>query len=115
MPPTREASPMIALRILPVAAALVLAATACGGDNSSGSGAAATGAGAAASGEQVTLRLGYFPNVTHATALVGVENGIFAAKLGPNVKLETSTFNAGPAAVEALFAGAIDASYVGPN
>jgi len=63
----------------------------------------------------VTLRLGYFPNLTHATAIVGVEKGIFADKLGANVKLDTKTFNAGPAAVEALFSGAIDATYIGPN
>ena len=57
----------------------------------------------------MTLRLGYFPNVTHATALVGIENGILADALGDNVTLETSTFNAGGEAVEALFADAIDA------
>ena len=68
-----------------------------------------------ASGEHVTLRLGYFPNVTHATALVGVEQGIFADALGDDVTLETSTFNAGGEAVEALFADAIDATYIGPN
>ena len=70
---------------------------------------------ATSSGEHVTLRLGYFPNVTHATALVGIEQGIFAEALGDNVTLETSTFNAGGEAVEALFADAIDASYIGPN
>jgi ABC-type nitrate/sulfonate/bicarbonate transport system substrate-binding protein len=43
--------------------------------------AAAAGATTTTSGEKVTLRLGYFPNVTHATALVGVENGIFADAL----------------------------------
>jgi NitT/TauT family transport system substrate-binding protein len=63
----------------------------------------------------VTLRLGFFPNVTHATALVGVRQGIFAEHLGPDVTLRTQSFNAGPAAVEALFAGALDASYLGPN
>ena len=61
-----------------------------------------------------TLRLGYFANVTHATALVGVERGTYAAKLA-DVKLETQVFNAGPAAVEAVFGGAIDATYIGPN
>jgi NitT/TauT family transport system substrate-binding protein len=63
----------------------------------------------------VTLRLGYFPNLTHATGIVGVEKGFFADKLGKNVKLETKTFNAGPEATEALFSGAIDATYIGPN
>jgi NitT/TauT family transport system substrate-binding protein len=61
-----------------------------------------------------SLRLGYFPNVTHATALVGVESGLFQEKLG-NTQLETSTFNAGPQVVEALNSGALDASYIGPN
>jgi NitT/TauT family transport system substrate-binding protein len=60
------------------------------------------------------LRLGYFPNVTHAVALSGVESGRFARALAP-VRLETRVFNAGPAAIEALLAGAIDATYVGPS
>jgi sulfonate transport system substrate-binding protein len=61
-----------------------------------------------------TLRLGYFPNVTHATAIVGVESGLFQEKLG-RTQLDTSTFNAGPQVVEALNSGALDASYIGPN
>jgi NitT/TauT family transport system substrate-binding protein len=68
----------------------------------------------AGSGGPVTLRLGHFPNITHATAIVGVEKGFFAQELGPN-KLAVKTFNAGPSAVEALFSGAIDATYIGPN
>ncbi|MDQ6854884.1 MAG: ABC transporter substrate-binding protein [Actinomycetota bacterium] len=72
-------------------------------------------AGAAPKQGNVTLRLGYFPNVTHATAIVGVEGGLFTEKLGNNVQLETSTFNAGPAAIEALNSDAIDATYIGPN
>ncbi|HEV7535178.1 MAG TPA: ABC transporter substrate-binding protein [Acidimicrobiia bacterium] len=66
-------------------------------------------------GEKVTLRLGYFNNITHAPAIVGLEKGIFADKLGPGVTLTPSVFNAGPAAVEAVFSGAIDATFVGPN
>lgn len=79
---------------------------------------AETAAGTAAetgAAEPVTLRLGYFPNITHATALVGVERGIFAEHLADNVTFETATFNAGGEAIEALFADAIDASYIGPN
>ncbi|KRC61994.1 sulfonate ABC transporter substrate-binding protein [Agromyces sp. Root81] len=60
------------------------------------------------------LRLGYFANVTHAPALVGVQEGLFADALG-DTKLTTQVFNAGPAAIEALSAGAIDATYIGPN
>jgi len=77
--------------------------------------AGALGAGAAPKQDNVTLRLGYFPNVTHASAIVGVEGGLFQEELGDNVKLDTSTFNAGPQAVEALSSGALDATYIGPN
>jgi len=79
---------------------------------------AGVGVAAAASRGQssgpVTVRLGYFPNVTHAPALIGVEGGIFAKSLGQN-KLETKTFNAGPEEVTALLAGALDIGYIGPN
>lgn len=60
------------------------------------------------------LKLGYFGNVTHAPALVGVSKGLIAKELG-STKLTTQIFNAGPAAIEALNAGAIDAAYLGPN
>ncbi|MBI2165762.1 MAG: ABC transporter substrate-binding protein [Chloroflexi bacterium] len=63
----------------------------------------------------VTLRLGYFPNVTHSQPIVGLQRGTFQQALGPNVKLDPKTFNAGPSAIEALFAGEIDATYIGPN
>ena len=69
---------------------------------------------ASANAKPVKLRLGYFPNLTHATAIVGVEEKIFEKALAPD-ELSISTFNAGPAAVEALFSGALDAAYVGPN
>ncbi len=89
----------------PALLALLLLTAACAG------GSSAPKAGGEA---PTTVRLGYFPNVTHATALVGVESGIFKSALGPDT-LETKTFNAGPAAVEALFSGALDATYIGPN
>ncbi|MGW4941659.1 ABC transporter substrate-binding protein [Actinoplanes sp. NPDC004185] len=95
------------VRALALAATALLSATAlaaCGKSDDAGS----------ASGEAATLRLGYFPNITHAPALIGVKNGLFQQSLG-STKLEPKTFNAGPAAVEALFSGAIDATYIGPN
>lgn len=61
------------------------------------------------------LRLGYFANVTHATAIQGVEKGIFKEALGERIELQTYTFNAGPSAIEALLSGALDATYIGPN
>jgi sulfonate transport system substrate-binding protein len=63
----------------------------------------------------VTIRVGAFPNITHAQAMVGKVNGTFEKAMGPNVKIDWKTFNAGPAAIEALFAGAIDMTYIGPN
>jgi sulfonate transport system substrate-binding protein len=61
------------------------------------------------------LRLGYYPNITHAAAIVGLQQGILARSLGGRVTLTTQVFNAGPAEVEAIFGGALDAGYVGPN
>jgi NitT/TauT family transport system substrate-binding protein len=60
------------------------------------------------------LRLGYFPNLTHATAVYGDATGTFERALD-GTELTTQQFNAGPAAVEALFAGAVDATWIGPN
>ncbi len=68
-----------------------------------------------ASSETTELRLGYLPNLTHAAAIAGVEKGLFAGELGADISLKTSTFNAGPAAVEALLSGAVDAVYLGPS
>ncbi len=64
---------------------------------------------------QVTIRVGAFPNITHAQAMVGKANGFFDKAMGPGVKVQWTSFNAGPAAIEALFGGAIDITYVGPN
>ncbi|HLL67686.1 MAG TPA: ABC transporter substrate-binding protein [Micromonosporaceae bacterium] len=94
-----------------VAAVALAGLGACGGD-----GAKAGSGDAAGDAAPVTLRLGHFPNLTHATPIVGVEKGFIAKeKLGKNVTLEVKTFSAGPQAVEALFSGAIDATYIGPN
>ena len=91
------------LAVLPAAVAL----TACGGtSNADSSGEAG--------GPADELRLGYFANVTHAAALIGVNEGLFADELG-DTELTTQVFNAGPDEVEALFAGAIDAAYIGPS
>jgi hypothetical protein len=64
---------------------------------------------------QTTIRVGAFPNITHAQAMVGKANGWFEKAMGPQVKVQWTSFNAGPSAIEALFGGAIDMTYVGPN
>jgi len=63
----------------------------------------------------ITVRVGYFPNITHSQALVGLARGDFQQALGSNVKMEATAFNAGPSVIEALFANQIDISYIGPN
>ena len=78
----------------------------------SGCSSAAVAKGATAPAEE--LRLGYFDNLTHAAALVGLEQGFFTEALG-DTTLNAQAFGAGPAAIEAISAGAIDAAYVGPN
>jgi NitT/TauT family transport system substrate-binding protein len=64
---------------------------------------------------QTVIRVGAFPNITHPQAMVGKANGWFEKAMGPNVRVEWKGFNAGPSAIEALYAGAIDMTYVGPN
>lgn len=81
--------------------------------NSPGAGTSAEAA-APAGNPAAELKLGYFGNVTHAPALVGISQGYIAKELG-DTRLSTQVFNAGPAAIEALNAGAIDATYIGPN
>lgn len=65
--------------------------------------------------QDVLVRVGAFPNITHPQAMIGKSNGWFEKAMGSGVKLEWKTFNAGPSAIEALFANAIDMAYVGPN
>jgi NitT/TauT family transport system substrate-binding protein len=64
---------------------------------------------------QTVIRVGAFPNLTHPQAMVGKANGWFEKAMGSAVKVEWKSFNAGPSAIEALFARAIDIAYVGPN
>jgi NitT/TauT family transport system substrate-binding protein len=66
-------------------------------------------------GQSKTLRIGYFPNINHAQAVIGLGNGDFQRALGDNVQVTTQIFNAGPSAIEALFANQIDVTYIGPN
>jgi NitT/TauT family transport system substrate-binding protein len=70
--------------------------------------------------QETVLRVGHFPNVTHVQALVahGLSRqgrGWFEERLGREVKIEWFVYNAGPSAMEALFAGSIDLTYVGPS
>ncbi|MEV5103797.1 ABC transporter substrate-binding protein [Streptomyces massasporeus] len=107
--------PRIALRALAVTAALPLLLTACG------YGSDATDddkqSGVAADAEKLSaddVKIGYFPNLTHATALVGVQEGLLQKELG-GTTIKPSTFNAGPSEIEALNGGSIDIGWIGPS
>jgi NitT/TauT family transport system substrate-binding protein len=93
--------------------ALALTA-ACGSASGSTDKTGTASAANASSAPAAELRLGYFANVTHASAVYGVASGDFQKALG-DTKLSTSVFNAGPAAIEAMRGGAIDATFIGPN
>jgi NitT/TauT family transport system substrate-binding protein len=96
---------------------LSLVVVACGSDSkktTASDSASASAGGTTTTSPPTKVRLGYFPNITHAPAIVGVEKGLFQTALGPN-PLETATFNAGPEAIDALFADSIDATFIGPN
>lgn len=70
--------------------------------------------------QNATVRVGHFPNITHVQALVARAferqgRNWFGERLGPGVKIEWYTYNAGPSAMEAIFANSLDLTYVGPN
>jgi NitT/TauT family transport system substrate-binding protein len=100
--------PRLRASALIIASIALLAATSC----SRAEPPAAPAAAPAAGGTATELRLGYFPNVTHAPAIIGVDNGLFSAELGKTT-LTTQTFNAGGDEVNALLGGSLDAGYIG--
>jgi NitT/TauT family transport system substrate-binding protein len=82
--------------------------------------AAAVVAATTAAAQTSTIRVGHFPNITHVHALVAHHltrqgKGWFEQRLSPGVRVEWFVYNAGPSAMEAIFANSIDLTYVGPN
>ncbi len=70
--------------------------------------------------QKAVIRVGHFPNVTHAQGVIGHAlarqgRGFFERSLGPNVEVQWFVYNAGPSAMEGIFARTLDLSYVGPN
>lgn len=63
----------------------------------------------------IIIRAAHFPDIVHSQAMIGKARGTFEHMLGSKVKIDWKLFNAGPSAIEALFAGEIDLSYIGPN
>jgi NitT/TauT family transport system substrate-binding protein len=109
------ARPRALLRALAATAALPLLLTACGyGSESTDDDKTSRVAAGAEKLSADQVRIGYFPNLTHATALVGVQEGLFQKELG-GTTIKASTFNAGPSEIEALNSGSIDIGWIGPS
>ena len=75
---------------------------------------------ATARAEKIVIRVGHFPNITHAQGVIGhglsrTGKGWFEERLGPDVEIQWFVYNAGPSAMEAIFARSLDITYVGPN
>jgi NitT/TauT family transport system substrate-binding protein len=118
----RGASPSGARRwrlLIGLLLAFVLLAAACGDDSgdddASGDDGGSDTTEAEGGGEVADLRLGYFPNVTHAPAIAAVNEGFFEEHLDGVANVEYSTFDSGTEAGEALLNEGIDATFIGPN
>lgn len=69
---------------------------------------------------ETKIRVGHFPNITHAQGVIAHAmtrqgKGWFEERLGADAKIEWFVYNAGPSAMEAIFANSIDLTYVGPG
>ncbi|MET8609979.1 aliphatic sulfonate ABC transporter substrate-binding protein [Streptomyces misionensis] len=101
--------------IAALAALPLLTLAACGyGSEAKTDDTAKVAAGAKKTDGLDSVKIGYFPNLTHGTALVGRERGLFQKELGAT-KAEYATFNAGPSEIEALNSGSIDIGWIGPS
>jgi len=61
------------------------------------------------------IRVAYFPNITHAVPIIGIERGTFAHQIGNDTVIEPVLFDSGPQVIESIFAGSVDVAYVGPG
>lgn len=64
--------------------------------------------------EDTTLRIGFFPNITHSQALIGMAEGQFQEAVGDEYTIKWKEFHAGPEQLEAMMAGEVDIGYIGP-
>jgi NitT/TauT family transport system substrate-binding protein len=116
----RSAHPAHRRRLVAAAVALPMLAVAvagCGYGSDKKDDAAAAPSASGTGGKKLSasqVRIGFFPNLTHATPLVGLKEGIFQKELG-STQIKQATFNAGPAEIEALNAGSIDIGWIGPS
>ena len=100
---------MRAAHMIAAVVAGVLTLSACAGAGTAPSGGSSSG------DAPDTVTIGYFPNLTHAPAIVGLADGAYQHALGEDVTIKTATFNSGTEEIEALFAGGIDIGFIGPS
>jgi NitT/TauT family transport system substrate-binding protein len=93
---------------------LTLAACGYGSKSDDTGGDAKVAAGAEKTDGLDSVRIGYFGNLTHATALVANQKGFFQKELGAT-KAKYAVFNAGPSEIEALNSGSVDIGWLGPS
>ncbi|MET9459179.1 aliphatic sulfonate ABC transporter substrate-binding protein [Streptomyces canus] len=109
------ATPVLRRTLAVIAALPLLTLAACGyGSDAKDDGAAKVAAGAKKIDGLDSVKIGYFGNLTHGTALVGVNKGFFQKELGAT-KASYATFNAGPSEIEALNSKSIDIGWIGPS
>jgi NitT/TauT family transport system substrate-binding protein len=109
------ATPVLRRAFAVIAALPLLALAACGyGSQAKDDDTVRIAAGAKRIDGLDSVRIGYFGNLTHATALVGRQQGFFQKELGATVA-KYATFNAGPSEIEALNSGSIDIGWIGPS
>jgi NitT/TauT family transport system substrate-binding protein len=96
----------------------LLALAACGYGSKAQNTSAEASASAAGADKKLsasTVKIGYFANLTHATPLVGIQEGLFQKALGSGTTIKPQTFNAGPSEIEALNSRSIDIGWIGPS
>ncbi|MFD7132301.1 aliphatic sulfonate ABC transporter substrate-binding protein [Streptomyces sp. NPDC059894] len=103
-----------AFAVMAVLPLLALAACGYGSRAQDASSAQRIAAGAEKIDGLDSVKIGYFGNLTHGTALVGVNKGYFQKALGAT-KATYQVFNAGPSEIEALNSGSIDIGWIGPS
>jgi len=112
--PTDVVENTLSRRVLLSGAAVMTLALLLAGCKPSDGGATGTASGASGAAP-ITVRVAFFPNVTHAAALYASGTGAFQKAVGDGTKVEERVFTAGPAEIEALFAGEVDLGYIGPG
>ncbi|MET7730502.1 aliphatic sulfonate ABC transporter substrate-binding protein [Streptomyces sp. NPDC005402] len=109
------ATPVLRRTFAVIAALPLLTLAACGyGSQAKDTDTVKVAAGAKKIDGLDSVKIGYFGNLTHGTALVGVNKGFFQKELGAT-KASYATFNAGPSEIEALNSKSIDIGWIGPS